>query len=264
MDNPSLYYITEYWVHRRAHIAARHIIKEKTMYQRPADVVISSRSEVTNAFMRGVYMWMTAGLLITAFFAFASIYVAPLRNVLYSSRFVLYGLMFAELALVLALSAGIHRLSGFAATGMFAVYSALNGMTLSVILLVYTASSVYTAFLTTAGMFAAMSLYGLVTRRDLTGMGSFMMMGLFGIMIAMIVNLFVGSSALDLGVSILGVFIFLGLTAYDTQALRHMGESAPMDDALAIRRGTILGALKLYLDFINIFLFLLRLVGDRR
>ena len=234
------------------------------MFERPTEVITSSRSEVTNAFMRGVYLWMCIGLAVTAAFAYGTLAVPALRGFVFSSQYTFYGLLIGEVLLVVALSAAIHKLSSFAATGMFILYSVLNGMTLSVLLLVYTQQSVFTAFLTTAGMFGAMSVYGLVTKRDLTGMGSFMMMGLFGIIIAMIINMFVGSSVLDLGISILGVFIFLGLTAFDTQALRNMGESAPMDDALAIRRGTIIGALKLYLDFINIFIMLLRIFGDRR
>lgn len=235
------------------------------MFERPNEVIVSpARVEVTNAFMRGVYLWMAIGLAITAFFAYGTLAFVPLQRLVFSSQYTFYGLLIAEVLLVIALSAAIHKLSSFAATGMFILYSTLNGMTLSVLLLVYTSQSIFTAFLTTAGMFAAMSIYGLVTKRDLTGMGSFMMMGVFGILIAMVVNMFVGSSTLDLGISILGVFIFLGLTAFDTQALRNMGESAPMDDALAIRRGTIIGALKLYLDFINIFIMLLRLFGDRR
>ena len=238
---------------------------------RPTDV-IASRAEVTNAFMRGVYLWMAIGLVITAAFAYGVLGFTPLFKLFFVetargfavNKPIFYGAMIAEVGLVIALSAAIHKLSGMAATAMFILYSALNGMTLSLILLVYTQQSVMTAFLTTAGMFGAMSVYGLVTKRDLTSMGSFMMMGLFGIIIAMVVNLFLGSSMLSLGISIVGVIVFLGLTAYDTQALRNMGESAPMDDATAIRRGTIMGALKLYLDFINIFLMLLRIFGDRR
>lgn len=232
--------------------------------QRPTEVITASRAAVTNAFMRGVYLWMAVGLAVTAFFAYATVSVPALTSLVFSNQYVFFGLLIGEVVLVFALSATIHKLSSFAATGMFVLYSVLNGLTLSVLLLVYTQQSIFTAFLTTAGMFGAMSLYGLVTKRDLTGMGSFMMMGLFGIIIAMVVNIFLGSSTLDMGISILGVFIFLGLTAYDTQALRNMGETAPMDDALAIRRGTIIGALKLYLDFINIFIMLLRLFGDRR
>ena len=236
--------------------------------QRPTDVIsTSSRAEVTNAFMRGVYVWMAIGLLVTAGFAYATLTVPSLAYLVLpigGSSGIYMGLLIAELILVFVLSASIHKLSSFTATAMFLVYSALNGMTLSAIMLIYTSSSVFTAFLTAAGMFGALSVYGLVTKRDLTGMGSFMAMGLFGLIIAMVVNMFLGSSKLDLGISIIGVLVFLGLTAYDTQAIRNMGESAPMDDALAIRRGSIMGALKLYLDFINIFLMLLRLFGDRR
>ena len=234
------------------------------MFGRPTEVITSARAEVTNAFMRGVYVWMAIGLAVTAFCSYVTLSSNAALSFIFGNKMIFFGLIIAELGIVIALSAAVHKLSSFAATGMFILYSVLNGITLSAVLLVYTSQSVFTAFLTTAGMFGAMSLYGLVTKRDLTSMGSFMTMGLFGIIIAMVVNIFVGSSALDMGISILGVFIFLGLTAYDTQALRNMGETAPMDDALAIRRGTIMGALKLYLDFINIFLMLLRLFGDRR
>lgn len=233
--------------------------------QRPNDVIVSeSRAEITNAFMRGIYLWMAVGLAVTAAFAVGAFYLPLLRNIIFSSKYTFYGMLIGEFLLVVVLSSAIHRLSAFAATGLFLLYSALNGMTLSVLFYVFTLPSIFTAFLTTAGMFGAMSLYGLITKRDLTSMGSFMTMGLFGIIIAMVINMFIGSSMLELGISILGVFIFLGLTAYDTQSLRDMGESAPLDDALAIRRGSIIGALKLYLDFINIFIMLLRIFGNRR
>ena len=232
------------------------------MFQRPTDVI--TRAEVTNAFMRGVYLWMTIGLVLTAVAAWLTLNNRAVAQLVFGSQVIYIGLLIAEVALVFVISGMIHKLSAGVATGLFLLYSALNGVTLSAVMIVYTRTSVMQAFLTAAGMFGAMSLYGLVTKRDLTSMGSFMMMGAFGILIAMVVNMFVQSSALSLGISILGVLIFLGLTAYDTQALRNMGESAPMDDATAVRRGTILGALKLYLDFINIFLFLLRLMGDRR
>ena len=229
---------------------------------RNQDTVIT-RPEAVNAFMRGVYLWMSIGLAVTALLAYAAI-TAFSRYELFQYRYVFFGLIIAEFLLVIALSSAIHRMSAFTATALFLLYSGLNGVTIAPVLLVYTNASVFQAFLTAAGMFGAMSVYGMVTQRNLTGMGSFMMMGLFGIIIAMVVNIFVQSSALSLGISILGVFIFLGLTAYDTQKLRVMGESAPMDDQTAVQRGAILGALTLYLDFINIFLFLLRLMGDRR
>ncbi len=233
------------------------------MFQRPTDV-ITSRAEVVNAFMRGVYLWMTIGLAVTAFCAYLTLNNETVFRFVFANSMVYIGLLVAEVALVFVISAAIHKLSGAAATGLFLLYSALNGVTLSALMAIYTSQSVFQAFLTAAGMFGAVSVYGMVTKRDLTGMGSFMMMGLFGLIIAMVVNMFLGSSTLSLGISILGVVIFLGLTAFDTQYLRNMGESAPMDDGTAIQRGTILGALKLYLDFINIFLFLLRLMGDRR
>jgi FtsH-binding integral membrane protein len=176
----------------------------------------------------------------------------------------LYGLLFVELGLVVVLVAAMPKLSATAATAMFVVYSVITGVTLAPVVTLYTNASVAAAFFTCAGMFSAMSVYGLITKRDLTGMGSFMMMGLFGIIIAMIVNIFLESSALGFAVNVIGVVIFTGLTAYDTQKLRVMGESAPTDDATAIRRGTIMGALTLYLDFINLFLMLLRLFGNRR
>ena len=144
------------------------------------------------------------------------------------------------------------------------LYAALMGIFLGPVLLVYTHSSVTQAFVVTAGMFGGMSLYGTVTKRDLTGMGNFLMMGLFGIIIASIVNIFLASSMMDFVISCIGVLIFTGLTAYDTQKLRAFGMNAPVDDATAMRRGALLGALELYLDFINLFLMLLRLFGGNR
>ena len=147
---------------------------------------------------------------------------------------------------------------------MFAAYSALTGLTLSSIFFIYSSASIFQAFVVTGGMFGAMSVYGMVTKRDLTGMGSFLFMGLIGVFIAMLVNMFVRSSAMDFVISVIGVIVFTGLTAYDTQKLKYMGEVMPMGDAAAVRRGTILGALNLYLDFLNLFLMLLRLFGNSR
>jgi FtsH-binding integral membrane protein len=155
-------------------------------------------------------------------------------------------------------------MSAGTATTLFMVYSALNGVVLSSVLIVYATASVFQAFVTAAAMFGAMTVYGMTTKRDLTSMGSFMFMGLIGILIASVVNIFLGSSMMELVISAIGVIVFTGLTAYDSQQLRQMGETAPMDDPVAIRRGTILGALRLYLDFINLFLMLLRLFGGAR
>lgn len=224
-----------------------------------------SRVEVTNAFLRSVYNWMATGLGLTAAISFALTYTS-LNAFLFTQTgvYVCIGSIIAELVLVFVLSLRIHKLSAPAATLMFLLYSALNGISLSFVLIAYEVGSVATAFLSTTGMFAAMSIYGLYTKRDLTSMGSLLSMGLIGLIIAMVVNMFLGSSMMDFIISIAGVGIFLGLTAFDTQYLKNMGESAPHDDAVAIRRGVILGALKLYLDFINLFIMLLRLLGDRR
>lgn len=224
---------------------------------------LSNSQAITNAFMRGVYMWMSIGLAVTAFVSwiFAS---SGLTLVLLQNNFIWIGLVIAQFGLVIALSAAMPKLSAGAATGMFILYSALTGCTLSSIFFVYHLGSIAKVFITCTGMFAAVSVYGLATKKDLTSLGSFCFMGLVGIVIAMLVNLFLRSSQMDFIISFIGVFVFLGLTAYDSQKLRNMGASAPMDDAVAIRRGTIMGALTLYLDFINLFLMLLRLFGDRR
>jgi hypothetical protein len=129
---------------------------------------------------------------------------------------------------------------------------------------VYTEASITKTFIITAGMFGGMSLFGMTTKKDLTGIGSFCIMGLWGLILAMIVNIFMKSSAMDFVISIIGVIVFVGLTAFDTQKLKQMGETAPLDDAVAMRRGALLGAITLYLDFINLFLYLLRLFGERK
>ena len=178
---------------------------------------------------------------------------------------VIGGPVFAILfGMVIALGAAIHKMSATTATAVFIAYSALTGLTLSSIFVVYPIGSIANAFLTATGTFLAMSVYGTVTKRDLTGMGNFLMMGLFGIIIASIVNIFLASSMMDFVISCIGVLIFTGLTAYDTQKLRAFGMNAPVDDATAMRRGALLGALELYLDFINLFLMLLRLFGGNR
>lgn len=225
----------------------------------------ASRVAVTNAFLRSVYNWMALGLALTAVISFALIFT-PLNALIFNEQMrpIFFGCIIAELGLVFYLSARIRTLSGSAATGIFLLYSALNGVSLSFILIAYSVGSVAQAFFTATGMFAAMSLYGLYTKKDLTSMGSFMMMGLFGLIIAMVVNLFLGSGLMSMVISVIGVIIFLGLTAYDTQTLKEMGEAVPQGDAAALRRGTIMGALTLYLDFINIFLMLLRLFGGGR
>lgn len=229
-----------------------------------------SRVAITNAFLRSVYNWMAMGLGLTAVISFAITYTSvglfffvPGGGITPMGSVVGFGSIIAELALVFILSLRIQKLSAQTATLMFLAYSALNGISLSFVLVAYSVGSVAQAFITATGMFAAMSLYGLFTKRDLSGMGGILTMGLIGLLIAMVVNMFLGSSQMDWIISIIGVVLFCGLTAYDTQFLKEMGETVPHDDATAVRRGTIIGALKLYLDFINLFLMLLRLMGNR-
>ncbi|BDQ33649.1 Bax inhibitor-1/YccA family protein [Pseudodesulfovibrio portus] len=233
----------------------------------------AAKAELVNAFMRGVYGWMSAGLGLTALVAYATLYVPALSRLAFAYN-AETGLLqptmlpmialFASFGMVFFLSFKISTMNPSTATTLFMVFSGLTGFSLAPILMVYTESSVFATFLTTAGMFGTMSIYGMITKKDLTGWGSLLFMGLIGIIIAMIVNFFLQSSAMSFAISVIGVIIFLGLTAYDTQKLKTMGENVPMNDAAAIRRGTILGALTLYLDFYNLFLMLLRLMGDRR
>ena len=222
-----------------------------------ARTIAQSAVSAVSIYMRQVYMWMTAGLAITAVTAFA---VASSPDL----QMAILGNMVIMIALIVALGAAIHKMSATTATAVFIAYSALTGLTLSSIFVVYPIGSIANAFLTATGTFLAMSVYGTVTKRDLTGMGNFLMMGLFGIIIASIVNIFLASSMMDFVISCIGVLIFTGLTAYDTQKLRAFGMNAPVDDATAMRRGALLGALELYLDFINLFLMLLRLFGGNR
>lgn len=220
-------------------------------------------SVAVNAFMRGVYAWMSGGLFLTAAVAFGVINTPALIQTVANNPTILLVLILAELGLVLAISAGISKLSGTMATSLFMLYSGLNGVTLAPILLMYTGTSVAGTFVICAGMFGAMSLYGLTTKKDLTSWGSFLFMGLIGIILASVVNIFLQSAMMEFVISGIGVLVFTGLTAWDTQQLKTMGETAPSDDATAVRRGTILGALRLYLDFINLFLMLLRFFGQR-
>ncbi len=224
----------------------------------------AAKRELVNAFLRGVYWWMTAGLALTGVMAWL-VYNSPtMRQIIFGNQMIFFGFIIAEVGLVIFLSARIQRLAGSTATMLFMLYSALNGATFSVFLMAYTMPSVATVFFITAGTFGATSLYGLVTKRDLTSLGGFMMMGLIGIIIASIVNLFMQNPMVYMVISYVGVIVFVGLTAYDTQRLRVMGESVPANDPEAVRRGTIMGALTLYLDFINLFIMLLRIFGERR
>jgi uncharacterized protein len=214
---------------------------------------------VERAFMAGVYRWMTVGLAATALVAFAVASSPAALSFVFGSRLVFFGLIIAELGLVITLSAAVNRLSAPVAGALFLAYSALNGVTLSAVLLMYTGTSVAGAFAATAGTFGAMSVYATVTRRDLSSWGSFLFMGLIGVVIASLVNLFLRSSMMSFVISCAGVVVFTGLAAYDTQKLRALAASGGGTGALAVN-----GALRLYLDFVNLFLSLLRLLGGRR
>lgn len=212
-----------------------------------------------NTLVRQVYAWMGGGLAITAFMALVTLSSPPILQAVAGNRLIFFGLMIGELALVFTLSGAINRLGEFTATSIFIGYSALNGVTLSILALVYTASSITSTIVTTAGMFGAMSLYGYMTKRDLTSWGSFLFMGLIGVVIASVVNIFVGSSAVSWVISAIGVIVFTGLTAYDTWKIKELAAQG-----VGGRKLAILGALTLYLDFINLFLMLLRFTGNRR
>lgn len=212
------------------------------------------------AFIRSVYGWMSGGLLLTALAALWVVNSVPMQQLVLANPVVRIGLMFAEIGIVIFLSFRLTRMSPAAAASAFLVYSLLNGLTLSVIFFAYQIGTIYQAFGTAAGMFAVMSIFGMVTKRDLTSWGSFFMMGLFGIIICSVVNIFLHSSAMGWVISLVGVFVFLGLTAYDTQKLKVMATATgPMQENFAV-----MGALRLYLDFINLFLMLLRIFGGGR
>lgn len=216
------------------------------------------------ALMTQIYGWMTCGLLLTAFVAWYAANNERIMFFVFSSRITFFGLIIAQLAVVFVLSGMVHRLSGAMATALFMLYSALTGLTMSAIFIAYTASSIASTFLITAGMFAVMSLYGYTTKRDLSRLGSMMMMGLIGILLASLVNFWLKSPALTWAITYIGVLVFVGLTAWDTQQLRQMATQVDPRDAQSSRRYAIMGALRLYLDFINLFMMLLRIAGDRR
>lgn len=226
---------------------------------------VKTADEAATTFLAKVFYWMAIGLGLTGAVAFVVASSATAQQIIFGNKLIFYGLIFGELGLVLFLSARVERMSAVTATSLFLVYSLLNGATLSAILLVYTATSVASTFFITAGMFGAMAVYGAVTKKDLTGFGSFLFMGLIGMVIASLVNIFLHSPMVSWVVSAIGVIVFTGLTAYDVQKISQMGTGYVMGgDEGVIRKSAIMGALTLYLDFINLFLSLLRLMGDRR
>ncbi|MGE0207275.1 MAG: Bax inhibitor-1 family protein [Candidatus Babeliales bacterium] len=214
-------------------------------------------------FMYKVYGWMAAGLTLTGVTAYYLFYNQALFATIFGTPFAAMGLMLVQIALVVSLVGMVNRMSMSTATMIFLGYSILTGVTLSSIFYVYTMQSIYLVFGISAGMFATMALYGYVTKDDLTGVGSIARMGLFGIIIAMIVNIFLKSAQMDYVLSLVGVAVFTLLTAYDNQKIKQMGHVLIGQGEIA-NKASLQAALMLYLDFINLFLFLLRIMGQRR
>jgi hypothetical protein len=214
-------------------------------------------------FISKVYLWMAAGLAVSGLGSFWLLSQPELLRVVFSNPWIFYGLVIAELVLVIWLSAAAMRLSGGVATLLFLGYSFLNGLTLTSVFLIYTGSSVMTTFAVTAGTFLFFAVYGATTKRDLTGVGSLAMMGLIGVILASLVSLFLKSSAVLWITTYVGIAVFMGLIAYDTQKLKAIYANA-VTDAESARKAAIIGALALYLDFINLFIMLLRIFGRRR
>lgn len=222
-----------------------------------------THQRIVGDIMYKVYGWMALALSITGLTAFGLSSYQPFLQVLFTNQMLWIVLFIAQIGLVLGISAGIQRMSLATGLSLFLAYSLLNGVTLTAIFLVYTYHSIALAFFVTAGMFAAMSVYGYVTRSDLSGMGSILMLGVFGLIIAMIVNIFLKSTQFEFMISIAGVFIFTLLTAFDVQRIKQMSQ-ALITDQETMGKIALLGALTLYLDFINLFLYILRLMGQRR
>ena len=220
---------------------------------------------LVNDFVRSVYNWMCIGLALTGFIAYYVSTNEAMTRLIFGNSIIFFALIIAELGMVFAISGMINKMSAGTATALFVIYSALNGVTLSFIFLVYARSSIVSTFFVCSATFLACSIYGWTTKKDLTSLGGFLMMGLFGIIIASVVNMFIRSSAMSMIVSYIGVLVFVGLTAYDTQKLKNMAMTQPAGlDGAVVRKGAIMGALSLYLDFINLFLMLLRIFGGGR
>ena len=221
-----------------------------------------SMSAAFPALMRKVYVWMTLALMITGATAYGVATSPGIQMALFSNQLLFWGLIIAEFSLVIGISAAINRLSLATATLMFILYSVINGAMLSSIFVIYTMSSIASVFFITAGTFGVMALIGYTTKKDLTSMGKILFMALIGIIIATVVNIFLKSSGLQMIVSYLGVLIFVGLTAYDSQKIKQMLQMAP-DASEGSQKLALLGALTLYLDFVNLFIYLLRIFGRR-
>ena len=224
---------------------------------------IESIPTVEADFMQKVYLWMTLALSLTGFVAYRTTQSEFLLGLIFGSSFGFIGIILVELALVFWISSGIQRISSNMAIGLFLLYSVLNGFTLSVLLIVYTGASVASTFFITAGMFGAMSVYGYSTKQDLSSWGNLLFMALIGLILASFVNIFLQSAGLYWIISYVGVLVFVGLTAFDTQKIKQLAAQVIAESEVG-RKVAILSALTLYLDFINMFIFMLRIMGNRR
>ena len=222
-----------------------------------------SMSSAFPVLMRKVYVWMTLALVITGFTAYGVATSPGVLQLIFGNQILFWGMIIAELALVIGVSAAINRLSLTTATLMFILYSVINGALFSSIFLIYTASSIATVFFITAGTFGVMALIGYTTKTDLTSIGKYLFMALIGLIIATLVNMFIKSEGFTYILSYIGVLIFVGLTAYDSQKIKQMLLQAP-DAGEGAQKLALLGALTLYLDFINLFIYLLRILGRNR
>ncbi len=243
-----------------------HLLYERQMLQEQSPFGRFSAEQVASenaAFMRKVYGVMSVGLALTALTSLVVASTPAAIEAIFGNRIVFYGLLIAELAMVWGFSAIAKRVSAVVAGLLFLAYAVVNGLTMAVIFLIYTKASIATTFFATAGMFGVLSVYGLTTKRDLTGVGSLAMMGLIGLIIASVINMFLHAEILTWITSSIGVLVFVGLTAYDTQKIRDLNVIGNQGTE-ADHKEAIHGALTLYLDFINLFLYMLRFLGRRR
>ena len=220
--------------------------------------------EESNQLLRSVYNWMMVGLLVSGLTAFMVSHSEQLTHILFGNPYMIWVLFLIELGLVIAISAGINKMDVSTARMLFILFSFVDGLTLAVIFMVYTDTSIASTFFIAAMTFGVMSLYGYFTDTDLSSWGTLLFVGLIGIIIAIVVNFFLQSPVMDWWISVIGVIIFVGLTAYDTQKIKQMGEQMLEESQESLSRVAIIGALSLYLDFVNLFIMLLEFFGNRR
>lgn len=222
----------------------------------------TSAVDVQNTLLRKSYVWMASALVLTGLTAYFVANSPGMLQLILGNRAVFFGIIIAELALVIGLSSTIQRISVVTATLLFVLYSVLNGALLSVIFIAFTMASIATTFFVTAGTFGVMALYGSLTKTDLSRLGNILLMALIGLIIAVVVNIFLKNTMMDMIISGIGVIIFTGLTAYDAQKIKALTDGVEEDDET--QKLAVIGALTLYLDFVNLFLYLLRFFGKRR